>query len=88
MYNVDGQRDVKKEIRTVEQLSQQILAELRAAQFCHGANHVVILPWDGDPAVANWSVNNFDSGVSLAIDVEDALLDIVPRMQAKYALPE
>jgi len=38
--------------------------------------------------VANWSVNNFDSGVSLAIDVEDALLDILPRMQAKHALPE
>jgi hypothetical protein len=88
MYNVDGQRDVEKEIRTVEQLSQQILAELRATRFCHGANHVVILRWDGDPAVANWSVNNFDSGVSLAIDVEDALLEIVPRMQAKYALPE
>ena len=88
MYNVHGQRDVKKEIRTAEQLSQQILSELRATRFCHGANHVVILRWDGDPAVANWSVNNFDSGVSLAIDVEDALLEIVPRMQAKYALPE
>jgi hypothetical protein len=88
MYNVDGQREVRKQIRTAEQLSQQILAELRTTRFCHGANHVVILRWDGDPAVANWSVNNFDSGVSLAIDVEDALLDIVPRMQAKYALPE
>jgi hypothetical protein len=88
MYNVDEQRDFKKEIRTAEQLSQQILAELRATRFCQGANQVVILRWDGDPAVANWSVNNFDSGVSLAIDVEDALLDIVPRMQAKYALPE
>jgi hypothetical protein len=88
MYSVDGQRDFKKEIRTAEQLSQQILSELRATRLCHGANHVVILRWDGDPAVANWSVNNFDSGVSLAIDVEDALLDILPRMQAKYALPE
>jgi hypothetical protein len=46
------------------------------------------LPWNGDPAVANWSVNNFNSGASLAIDVEDALLEIVPRMQKRYALPE
>lgn len=88
MYNVDGQPDFKKEIKTAEQLSQQILAELKATRFCHGANHVVILRWDGDPAVANWSVNNFDSGASLAIDVEDALLNIVPRMQAKYVLAE
>ena len=88
MRNVGLQRDSKKEIRTAEQLSQQILAELRATRFCRGANHVVILPWDGDPAIANWSVNNFNSGASLAIDVEDALLDIVPRMQKRYALPE
>ena len=88
MCNIVLQRDSKKEIRTAEQLSQQILVELRARRFCQGANHVVILPWDGDPAVANWSVNNFDSGASLAIDVEDALLDIVPRMQKRYALPE
>ena len=88
MHNINVQRGFKKEIRTAEQLSQQILAELRATRFCQGANHVVILPWDGDPAVANWSVNNFHSGTSLAIDVEDALLDIVPRMQKRYALPE
>ena len=88
MRNVGLQRDSKKEIRTAEQLSQQILAELRATRFCRSANHVVILPWDGDPAIANWSVNNFNSGASLAIDVEDALLDIVPRMQKRYALPE
>jgi hypothetical protein len=88
MRNVDLQRDFNKEIRTAEQLSQQILVELRAKRFCQGTNHVVILPWNGDPAVANWSVNNFDSGGSLAIDVEDALLEIVPRMQKRYALPE
>jgi hypothetical protein len=88
MRNIDLQRDFKKEIRTTEQLSQQILVELRARRFCQGTNHVVILPWNGDPAVSNWSVNNFDSGASLAIDVEDALLEIVPRMQKRYALPE
>jgi hypothetical protein len=88
VQNIGVKRGFKKEIRTAEQLSQQILAELRGTRFCQGANHVVILPWDGDPAVANWSVNNFDSGTSLAIDVEDALLDIVPQMQKRYALPE
>jgi hypothetical protein len=88
MRNVGLQQGFKKEIRTAEQLSQQILAELRANRFCQGANHVVILPWDGDPAIANWSVNNFNSGASLAIDIEDALLGIVPRMQKRYALPE
>ncbi len=64
-----GQR-FKKEIRTADQLSRQILTELKATRFCEGANGVVILPWDGDPMIANWSVNNFDSGASLAIDVE------------------
>jgi hypothetical protein len=88
MHNIGFEPGLKKEIRTAEQLSQQILAELRAMRFCKGTNHIVILPWDGDPAVANWSVNNFDAGTSLAIDVEDALLDIVPRMQNQYALSE
>ena len=82
-----GQR-FKKEIRTADQLSRQILTELKVTRFCEGANGVVILPWDGDPMIANWSVNNFDSGASLAIDVEMALLDIVPPMQSRYALAE
>jgi hypothetical protein len=47
---------------------------------------VVVLPWDGNPAIANWTVNNFDSGQSLAIDVEMALLEIVPPLQSRYDL--
>jgi hypothetical protein len=36
MRNVDLQRDFNKEIRTAEQLSQQIRVELRAKRFCQG----------------------------------------------------
>ena len=88
MCDDDLDRGFNKEIRTAEQLSHQILTELKATRFCEGANGVVILPWDGNPMIANWSVNNFDSGASLAIDVEMALLDIVPPLQSRYALAE
>jgi hypothetical protein len=77
-----------KELRTADELARQILTELQATRFCEGADRVVVLPWHGDPAVANWSVNNFNSGASLAIDVEMALLDIVPPMQSRYDLAD
>ncbi len=88
MCEDDLDRGFNKEIRTAEQLSRQILTELKATRFCENAHGVVILPWDGNPTVANWRVNNFDPGASLAIDVEMALLDIVPPMQSRYALAE
>jgi hypothetical protein len=47
---------------------------------------VVVLPWDGNPAIANRTINNFDSDRSLAVDVEMALLEIVPPLQLRYDL--
>jgi hypothetical protein len=85
----DGlERGSQKEIRSANELERQILAELKATRFCEGADRVVVLPWDGDRDIANWSVNNFGSGTSLAIDVEMALLDIVPPLQSRYDLAE
>jgi hypothetical protein len=88
MCKDDLRRSSKKEIRTADELERQILAELKATQFCESADRVVVLPWAGDPNIANWSVNNFGSGTSLAIDVEMALLDIVPPLQSRYDLGE
>jgi hypothetical protein len=51
-----------KEIRTAEELSREILVALKVRRFCGGTNRVMVLPWDGNPAKANWIVNNFDSG--------------------------
>jgi hypothetical protein len=75
-----------KEIRTAEDLSAQVLAALKARRFSGGTNRMVVLPWDGNPAIANRTINNFDSGRSLAIDVEMALLEIVPPLQLRYDL--
>jgi hypothetical protein len=80
------ERGPKKEITTADELSRHVLAALKATRFCEGVNRVVILPWDGNPTIANWTINNFDSGASLAIDVEMALLDIVPPLQSRYDL--
>jgi hypothetical protein len=80
------ERRFKKEIRTADELARQILAQLKARRFCEGADSVVILPCDGDPAITNWYVNNFNAGGSLAIDVEMALLEIVPSLQSRYDL--
>jgi hypothetical protein len=78
----------RKEIRTAEELSREILAALKVTRFCEDTNSVVILPWNGDPAIANWTINNFDPGASLAMDVEMALLDIVPPLQSRYNLAD
>jgi hypothetical protein len=70
-----------KSPKTRTELEALVLAELRTAPHCGGALHVTVIPYDDYRAAATWEVASFNPGMSKQEKCEQALCDIVSRLQ-------
>jgi hypothetical protein len=79
---------MEKPQRTKEELEALVLAELHAEPQCEGVLHVTVISYDDPKVPATWEVASFNPGTSDQVKCEQAVSEIVKRLQQDFDIAQ